>query len=122
MKIEILDKLLKEKDENAKAWVDKKIHVVFNAKSKVYSYSGTIYKVAEQLDLIPEVDIIVEAEKVAAQLKAGIKEVEAPLGLLDTIRYFNSDLIYASCRVANKDEYDRQLAIYFIDQESSKWF
>jgi len=125
MKIEALEKLLKTKDAQSKCWIDdktKKVNIVFNSTSKVYSYRGSIYAIAEKLELIPEVDIAEEAEKVARMLRDGMKEVEAPAGLSTTIRHLNSDLVGITFRDGGKDEFDRELSIYYQDVESHlKW-
>ena len=123
MKIEALNQFLQIENPTAQAWIakDKKVNLIFKANSKVYTYRGSIYAVAEQLGLIPEIDVLDEAEKVAHQLRNGATEVLAPAGLNSTIRYNRSDLANVAYRDGGLDEYDRELSVYYRNPDYGKW-
>ena len=128
MKIETLDKLLKEqKSPTAFARVPNskngerahnKVEVAFSGDGRIYTYKSSIFDVAERLDLIPEIYAGDEGQRIADNFFDGIRGyVEA----IDTVRYLvktpaGKDITF---NVVGQDEFDRDIAEFFV--EDSAW-
>lgn len=132
MQFKKFQEVLKEKYPTSSAYIpniygtnDRQlaIEVTFNEGQKSYTYKGTIYSIAQRLNLIPEVVIMDEAEKVAKLLKTQ-NEVIAPSGCRDTVAWLLQDADFGGKIVdetgCGKDEFDRPQAKYSL-VENSGW-
>jgi len=123
MKIETFAKLWQEKYPTGSAEnMGRTVRVTYSSNGKVYNYHGSVYSVAERLNLIPDININTQANKIIAALKDD-KEIIAPSGCLDTVVWMwgacNDNPAPHSELHVGTDEFDRPLDRYFL--EVNRW-
>lgn len=120
MKIETLNELFSAKNPSGWARLGKKsgtIEVLFSTNGKVYTYRSTVYRLAERFELIPDVDIVAEAKRIARELEHS-ESVVGYAGCGDTLRHTYNPNVVEEFN-AGTDEFDRKLSSYRIEENNS---
>jgi hypothetical protein len=124
MRIEVLTELLKD-SKGPGAWAESKGKVggvkkskiaVYFGSGRVYEYAGSVYQVAEKLNLIPAWNVVDESNRIASLLLAGQVSVIGFTGCHDTLRHVNMPEYWIESSYVGKDEYDRELSEYRIGE------
>lgn len=126
MKIETLDRLIKEsKGSGASAEYDTRgrVQVSFRTGGKAYTYTGSVYRIAERMGLIPKFIITDESERVLSALARGETYVTT-LAACDTVKALGIERgiirqidwrTNLKSEYFGRDEFDRELAEYSLE-------
>jgi hypothetical protein len=105
---------------------DRTYQVCFSSPGKLYTYrSGSHYALAERLDLIPEYDVVSEAERIVAALRNGADSIIAYSAASDTARMLWAQTGldgWPDTRNPTLDRFDRPMLEYYIETDSGGWF
>jgi len=83
-----------------------------------YNYGGySVHALAEKLELIPDIDINIEAAHIVANIGEG--DVVAASGCGDTARWLWAGSGTILSESAGLDEYDRPLARYYLAEKDA---
>lgn len=101
--------------EYGKDWYN----VSFATGKRLYAYSApSVYALAERLDMIPDRDIVAEAQRIVDGLLNGHDSVIAALAAGDTANALWTGGGVIMCEHAGTDKFDRALGRFYIVKDS----
>jgi len=122
MQFNIFQQRLAEMKPGATAYLDadRRVCVAFKPGGKVYVYRDSIYRVAERLGLIPDIDVPTEASRIVAALESGRDAVPGYLVASDSVRWLwgTRDTIVTTDGRTGSDGFDHPLTIYRLLRRS----